>query len=194
MNLPAGPEQGEVNSRAIVRVPALERIEDQPTHQPMRVSALERIEDGINQDMERVSALERIVSPQVEQQRASGILSSLQARLQEVEVQYVEEEHLSPDLGGGSIPIQGTQRTPASLRLGLASVTRKRNPPRAASTRAIKVVPSIKKVPSGRVSGAVKSRGTGSPLQGVRTSKQRLTSTRGRPPALAVLLFCGEMK
>nr|VDD52071.1 unnamed protein product [Brassica oleracea] len=131
MTLPAAPENDEVNSRSRDRISALERIEDRPFQPPARISAFERIEEGPNQSVERVSALARITPPLEEPQRAVGISESLQARLQKVEIQYLEAEQQSPHQDDG--PARGsqqqeTQRTPASQRLGTSLGTRKRTP------------------------------------------------------------------
>ncbi|KAJ4910696.1 zf-CCHC_4 domain-containing protein [Raphanus sativus] len=138
MNLPAAPEPVEVNSRSKERISALERIEERPNQPGVRVSALERLEEGTNQSADRISALERIQPPMEEDQRNVGLSDSLLARLQDVEVRYMEEDHQSPLIGDdhtGGNQQQEPQRTPASLRLGSAS-ERKRNPPRAAAGKA----------------------------------------------------------
>lgn len=88
---------------------------------------------------------------------------------------HYEEEEQQISLGGDS------QRTPATLRLGLASSSRKKNPPRAVAKKAAPSKQATKKTPARKVAGAAKPRGQASPLQGVRLSKQR--ATRGRPPA-----------
>lgn len=174
MKLPAVPEGGEVNSRSRERTSALNRIEEQQPYSTGRLSALERIEEVNIPSNERVSALERIELPQEEPQRAAGLSNSLLARLQDVEVQYEEEEQQI--LLGGE-----TQRTPATLRLGSASSSRKKNPPRAAAKKAAPSKQASKKAPVRKVTGTAKPRGQASPLQGVRLTKQR--ATRGRPPA-----------
>lgn len=98
--------------------------------------------------------------------------------------------HQSPFTGEGvtrrnmeleSPKMQEAQRTPAAQRLGTASSSRKRNPPRAASMKAAQPKPPAKRATTGKVTGAARTRGNSSPLQGVRTTKQR--ATRGRPPA-----------
>ncbi|CAN7053750.1 unnamed protein product, partial [Brassica rapa subsp. trilocularis] len=113
MVLPGALEQGEVNSRSRDRVPALERIEEVQV-----------------QTVERLPALERIALPVEEHQRSGGLSSSLLARLQDVEVRYEDEEHLSPLLAEGSSRRQlniispgnqGSPRIPAALRLGSSS-------------------------------------------------------------------------
>ncbi|KAJ4871535.1 hypothetical protein Rs2_46830 [Raphanus sativus] len=174
MNLPVVPEGGEVNSRSRERISALHRIEDPLPLSTGRISALERIEEANIPSNERVSALERIELPQEEPQREIGLSSSLLARLQDVEVHYEEENTQSP-LGGEP------QRAPATLRLGSASSSRKKNPPRATATKAAPTRQVTKRAPARKVTGAAKPRGQASPLQGARSTKQR--ATRGRPPA-----------
>lgn len=189
MNLPAAPEPVEVNSRSKERISALERIEERPNQPGVRVSALERLEEGTNQSADRISALERIQPPMEEDQRNVGLSDSLLARLQDVEVRYMEEDHQSPLIGDdhtGGNQQQEPQRTPASLRLGSAS-ERKRNPPRAAAGKAaqarlaLQAKKATKKPPTGKVTGSTRTRGNRSPVQGLRVSKQ--IALRGRPPA-----------
>ncbi|WZZ28744.1 hypothetical protein YC2023_012145 [Brassica napus] len=79
MDVPAAPDHNEVSSRARERIPALARLEE-----------------GINQEKVRIPALDRIEIPGEEPPRITGLSSSLLARLQDVEVQYAENEHLSP--------------------------------------------------------------------------------------------------
>ncbi|KAJ4887948.1 Uncharacterized protein Rs2_27696 [Raphanus sativus] len=179
MMLPDAPEGVEVNSRSRERISALDRIEEQPNLSAVRVSALERIEERIIPSIERISALERIEPPNEELQRATGLSSSLLARLQDVEVQYEDGEHQSP-------LVEEPQRTPAALRLGVASASRKKNPVRAATKKPTQRKPVTKKAPTGKVTATVKARGNQSPLQGARTTKQR--AARGRPPARKRLL------
>ncbi|KAF2558158.1 hypothetical protein F2Q68_00014552 [Brassica cretica] len=116
MVLSGAPDQGEVNSRS-----------------RDRVSALERIEEGPVQTVERLPALERIALSVEESQRAVGLSSSLLARLQDVEVRYEDEEHLSPLLAEGSSMRQlkfispgnqGSPKIPAALRLDPLRVRR----------------------------------------------------------------------
>ncbi|CAN7138189.1 unnamed protein product, partial [Brassica rapa subsp. narinosa] len=183
MDLPAAPERGEVNSKSRERVSALKRIEDQPNGSAGRVSALERIEEGNIPSIERISALERIEPPQEELQRPSGLSNSLIARLQDVEVIYEDGNHQSPML-------EEMQRTPATQRLGAASSSRKKNPPRAATKKPAPPKRVVKRAPTGKVTGTVATRGKLSPLQGTRTTKPR--ATRGRPPARKRL--CTEQK
>ena len=156
------------------------RIDDRTNRSNERVSALERLEERDNHSTERVSALERIEPPSAELQRATGLSSSLLARLQDVEIQYDQEEQQLPIIQS-PITQQESQRTPASLRLGPSTSTRKKNPPRAATKKALLVQQSAKKKTTRRVVGTVKTRGKSSPSQGVRTVKPR--ATRGRPPS-----------
>lgn len=180
MVLPADPALMEVNSQPRERVSALERIDDREIRFNERVPALERLEERDNHSTERVSALERIEPPSAELQRATGLSSSLLARLQDVEIHYDQEEQQLP-INQNPTTQQETQRTPASLRLGPSTSTRKKNPPRAATKKVLQVQQPAKKKTTRRVVGIVKTRGRSSPLQGVRMVKQR--ATKGRPPA-----------
>ncbi|KAF3494511.1 hypothetical protein DY000_02055578 [Brassica cretica] len=81
MVLPADLALMEVNSQPRERVSALERIDDREIRSNERVPALERLEERDNHSTERVSALERIEPPSAELQRATGLSSSLLARL-----------------------------------------------------------------------------------------------------------------
>lgn len=191
MTLPVAPARAATNSRSKERVSALDRLEEKSSNSANKRSALQRLEGANNNSNERVSALERLEPPREDPLRASGLSSSLLARLQDVEIQYVEEDHQSPLIGTGSTrgiqPIQSplehreTQRTPAVLRLGSSSTTRKKNPPRAATKKATQAKQISKKAPTRKVVGTTKTRGANSPIQGSRTTKQRLT--KGRPPA-----------
>ncbi|KAJ4890307.1 zf-CCHC_4 domain-containing protein [Raphanus sativus] len=189
MNLPVYPAAVEVTSRSRDRISALNRIEE-PHNSATRVPALERLEDPNPHSGERISALERIEIPQMEPQRTTGLSTSLIARLQDVEVHYEDEDHQSPMMGERSTrktPVmvspqeQVTQRTPASQRLGTAPSARKKNPPRAATKKTVQPKQTARRVPVSKVTGTTRGRGNSSPLQGVRTTKQR--ATRGRPPA-----------
>ncbi|CAN7141434.1 unnamed protein product, partial [Brassica rapa subsp. narinosa] len=127
MVLPVDPALMEVNSQPRERVSALGRIDDRTNRSNERVSALERLEERDNHSTERVSALERIEPPSAELQRATGLSSSLLERLQDVEIQYDQEEQQLPIIQS-PITQQESQRTPASLRLGPLTSTRKKNP------------------------------------------------------------------
>lgn len=140
MDVPAAPDHNEVSSRA-----------------RERISALARIEEGINQEEVRIPALDRIEIPGEEPPRITGLSSSLLARLQDVEVQYAENEHLSPIVEAGSgrgtlmNPNSGNlnSRVPATLRLGSGSGTkRKLNTSKPASNRPAQVKTLKKKSPS----------------------------------------------
>lgn len=198
MNLPDAPEGVEVNSRSRERISALNRIEEPPITSTRRISALERIEEGNQPSSERIPALERIEQPQEDVLRATGLSSSLLARLQDVDIQYEVNDHQSPLAGEGSarrasllvgVQSQETQRTPASQRVGEASTGRKKNPPRAATKKIAPPKPvgkkaTVGKAAGGKVTGTSRTRGNTSPLQGARTTKSRATrATRGRPPA-----------
>lgn len=180
MHLPAAPELVEVNSRSGDRIPALERIEERTEPPTTRISALERLEEATTHSGGRISALERIEPPVEETQRNAGISNALRARMQEEELQFMEEELVNPMLGEGASrgnSHQEPQRTPASQRLGSSSVG-KRNPLREAARKALQArqalqVKKVNKKPStGRVTGATRGRGNRSPLQGLRISRQ----------------------
>lgn len=180
------PEQVEGNSRSRERVSALERIEDRSNISAGRVPALERLEQPGEADIPlsyRVSALERIEEPLEDQQRPTGLSNSLLARLQDVEVVYEEEEHHSPITGEGSSrrlmnstspAIQHKAvRSPVALRLGSPSATGKRkNPPRAATKKGTQARQQAQGKATTKVTGATRTRGIRSPLQGARASKQ----------------------
>lgn len=194
MILPVAPEQGEEISRSRERISALERIEEGINHSSGRIPALERLDppaEVIIPSAGRVSALERIEAPVQEPQRAAGLSTSLLARLQDVEVRYAEEEHQSPMVAEGSArqslnlisPTTQTEsiRTPAALRLGPASGTRKRsNPPRAATKKTGKALAANKKGPT-KITGTSRTRGNRSPIQGAKASK--LLAARALPLA-----------
>ncbi|KAH0899909.1 hypothetical protein HID58_049477, partial [Brassica napus] len=186
MILPVAPEQGEVISRSRERISALARIEEGNNHSSGRIPALERLEPPVennNPSAGRVSALERIEAPAQEPQRATGLSTSLLARLQDVEVRYADEEHQSPHVAEGSArqplnllsPAVQTEsmRTPAALRLGPDSETRKRsNPPRASRKKTGQPVQPAKRKGPAKITGTSRTRGNRSPIQGARASKQ----------------------
>lgn len=186
MILPVAPEQGEVISRSRERISALARIEEGNNHSSSRIPALERLEPPVennNPSAGRVSALERIEAPAQEPQRATGLSTSLLARLQDVEVRYADEEHQSPHVAEGSArqplnllsPAVQTEsmRTPAALRLGPDSETRKRsNPPRASRKKTGQPVQPAKRKGPAKITGTSRTRGNRSPIQGARASKQ----------------------
>ncbi|KAG5380702.1 hypothetical protein IGI04_028544, partial [Brassica rapa subsp. trilocularis] len=174
MVLPGALEQGEVNSRSRDRVPALERIEEVQV-----------------QTVERLPALERIALPVEEHQRSGGLSSSLLARLQDVEVRYEDEEHLSPLLAEGSSRRQlniispgnqGSPRIPAALRLGSSSGQKNAtNPPKPSVRRTQPARQASKRKAPTVIKGATKTRGIRSPLQGTRLSRQLVQ--RAKPNA-----------
>lgn len=176
MDVPAIPDHNEVNSRTRERIPALARIEE-----------------GINQEEARIPALERIEIPEKIPPRATGLSSSLLARLQDVEVHYAENEHLSPlmeaESGRGTLITLGSgtlqnSRVPATLRLGSGSGTKKKlNPSKLGPKKTSQAKPPKRKAPAS-VKGTTRTRGNRSPLQGTKFTRQMTTraktSTRKR--------------
>ncbi|KAJ4911153.1 zf-CCHC_4 domain-containing protein [Raphanus sativus] len=197
MNLPVVPEHEEVNSRSRERVSALNRLEEANNQSRERVPALERIEQPREENDHssgRVSVLERIEIPGEAPPRPTGLSSSLLARLQDVEVIYEDEEHQSPYLWENParttpIPIspisqQDSLRTLATLRLGASSSAGKRKiPAREAAKKGTGTTQKAKRPPTGKITGATKTRGNRSPLQGGKASKKLAATTNTRPPA-----------
>ncbi|CAH8353778.1 unnamed protein product [Eruca vesicaria subsp. sativa] len=195
MALPGNRDTVEVNSRSKDRVSTLERLEEGTNLSSGRIPAKERLaipREELNPSAERISALERIEAPHTEQAGQTGLSSSILARLQDVAVQYENEEYESPLLGEGSsrrppsttqaVTQQETSRTPATLRLGSFSNTGKRkNPPKSSAKKGNQAKQTTQRKPNARVTGTTRSRGLRSPLQGAKASKQ--LAARVRPPA-----------